>query len=79
VIDRIEGDQAVLLVGAQERELVVPLRDLPAGCRPGLWVRVTLDGEYLRHVEPDHGKTRERQARIQEKMDRLLGKGPKGQ
>ena len=77
VVDRIEEGMAVLLVGEDERELVVPLRDLPKGTEAGVWLRVLIEGGSLKQAQVDSETTRQRRARIQEKMDRLLGKSPK--
>ena len=77
VIDRIEGDLAVLLVGEDERELLVPVRDLPAGSGPGVWLRIALEEGQLQHADIDRETTRIRKSRIQGMMDRLLGKGRK--
>ena len=77
VVDRIEEGMAVLLVGEDERELAVPLSDLPTGAKPGVWLRVAIEGGRLKQVQVDSETTRQRRARIQEKMDRLLGKPPK--
>lgn len=75
VVDRIEEGAAVLLVGDEERELVVPIGSLPKGSSSGVWLRVTLEGEGLKHAEIDRQTTRLRKSRIQGMMDRLLGKG----
>ncbi len=77
VVDRIEDGMAVLLVGEKERELVVPLRDLPKGTEPGIWLKVTIEGGKVKQAQVDSETTRQRRARIQEKMGRLLGKPPK--
>lgn len=74
VVDRIEEGSAVLLVGDEERELVVPIGSLPKSSGPGVWLRVTLEGEGLKHAEIDRETTRLRKSRIQGMMDRLLGK-----
>lgn len=45
VIDRIEGDLAILLVGDQEDMLNVPMYMLPEGATEGSWlvIRFSLD------------------------------------
>jgi hypothetical protein len=47
VIDRIEGDLAVLLVGERQEMLNVPLYMLPEGATEGSWliIRFSLDEE----------------------------------
>jgi hypothetical protein len=77
VVDRVEGELAVLLVGEHERELVIPLGDLPEGSGPGMWLRVTLEDGRLTQAEMDSETTRVRQRRIQEKLAHLLGRKPK--
>ena len=77
VIDRVEDGLAVLLVGTDEKEVVASLRDLPEGSGPGVWLRVTLDGERLTHADVDTETTRVRKSRIQQTLNRLLGRGQK--
>ena len=77
VIDRVEDGLAVLLVGSDEKEVVAHLRDLPEGSGPGVWLRVILDGERLTHAEVDNETTRVRKSRIQQTLNRLLGRGQK--
>ncbi|MBI4329607.1 MAG: DUF3006 domain-containing protein [Chloroflexi bacterium] len=77
VVDRIEGELAVLLVGDEEREVVVALRDLPPGSEPGVWLKVSVEGDRLREAEVDRETTRAKRSRVQGKMARLLGKRPK--
>lgn len=56
-VDRIEGDRAVLLVGADGRETVsLPVRLLPEGAREGSALDITLflaEGDTAR-AEIDH-------------------------
>lgn len=40
VIDRIENDMAVLLIGTNETMLDVPLHFLPDGVEEGSWLRI---------------------------------------
>ncbi|MEK7874171.1 MAG: DUF3006 domain-containing protein, partial [Chloroflexota bacterium] len=68
VIDRIDEGQAVLLVGDEERQVVVPLAKLPTGVAPGDWLKVTLDRGELVEAVPDARETARRRARIQVKM-----------
>ena len=74
VIDRIEGELAVLLVGDDEKEFLLPLQDLPSGSEPGVWLKITLDGARVTQAVVDPETTRTRRSRIQEIMNRLLGK-----
>ena len=76
-IDRIDEGLAALMVGAEERELVVPLTALPAGSAAGHWLQVELDGGRLVRATVDRPETARRRHRIRDKLDRLLGRGPK--
>ncbi len=74
-LDRIDEGLAVLMVGAEERELVVPLVALPSGVAAGDWLQVELDGERLVRATVDRAETARRRRRIEGKLDRLLGRG----
>ncbi|MBI3953966.1 MAG: DUF3006 domain-containing protein [Chloroflexi bacterium] len=74
-IDRIDEGLAVLLVGDDERELVVPLSALPPGAQAGDWLQVELEGGRLVQATLDKQETARRRRRIQGKLDRLLGRG----
>ncbi len=76
VIDRVEGALAVLLVGEDEREMTLPLRSLPPGSVPGVWLRVAMEGDRVTFAEIDTETTRQRRAKMQEKLDRLLKRKP---
>ena len=71
VIDRFEGDQAVLLVGDAERQLVVLRRTLPKGAKEGHWLRVEIDGAALLSATIDEEETARARQRIAEKLERL--------
>jgi hypothetical protein len=71
VIDRFEGDIAVLLVGEAQRVVDVPREQLPSEVRAGQWLRVQLRGERLLHAELDADATDAARRRIQDKLARL--------
>ena len=71
-IDRIEEGRAVLLVGAAEREMIVPLSALPQGAAPGHWLRIEIEGGELRSATLDPEQTARRQSRLRERLARLL-------
>ncbi len=72
VVDRIEeGRQAVLLVGEDEREFVVPVAQLPEGAGAGAWLRVRLEGAELTVLGIDQGEEEAARQRIEDKMARL--------
>lgn len=76
VEDRIvDGEHAIILVGAEETECNVPLSVLPGGMREGMWLQVRFDGDALASVELDRRATKEAERRIAPKMDLLRQHG----
>jgi hypothetical protein len=76
VIDRFEdGQRAVLLVGENGRECVVPIDALPEAARPGIWLQVQFEGEVLVRASLDMDETERVQARIEDKLARLRRRG----
>lgn len=83
VIDRIIDGQAVLLIGEEEIEAVVPLKALPPQSAAGNWLRLWLrEGSLeegfkeglasaLIRVERDDQATQAARARIQQKLELL--------
>jgi len=67
VIDRFEGDYAVMLVGPGEVELNMPRQLLPKGAREGSWLTLQLQ------LDPQEEK--KQQEKIAGLLDRLKQKG----
>jgi hypothetical protein len=72
VIDRFEGNTAVLNIGEDERQMEAPRSSLPESCKEGDWLQVELDGGKLVSVESDPDETERAHQRIAEKMTALL-------
>lgn len=76
VIDRIEdGRHAVLLVGENEREQVVPVDRLPEDAKSGSWLLVRFRGDELVEATVDEEETARVKTRIADKMARLRARG----
>ena len=71
VIDRFEGQFAVLLVGKNERRVNVPRQDLPRGAREGHWLRVRFEGSQVVSAEIDEEETARARDRIASKLEQL--------
>ncbi len=71
VLDRFEGDKAVLMVGDAEDQYVVPRTLLPAGAIEGQRLQVDLADDVVRSVVIDTAATAAAQASIAEKLRRL--------
>lgn len=71
VIDRFEGEYALLIVGEDEQRIHVPRKALPKRAREGLWLQMEIrDGEVCDITIDDQETERARQ-RIAEKLERL--------
>jgi hypothetical protein len=73
VIDRFEGNLAILLVGEDEKVVNVPRSALPKRVREGQWlkVRLTDDGDRLESAERDPKATAAARKRIADKLARI--------
>lgn len=71
VVDRFEEDKAVLLVGDDERQLVVERSLLPPATQEGQWLRIEVSEGVLVRAEIDEQETEEARARIASKLDGL--------
>lgn len=71
-VDRIEEGLAVLLVGEQEQEVVVPLVGLPAGVQAGDWLQVELQEGIVLRARQDPQETERRRQRMKAKLRDLL-------
>ena len=71
VVDRFEGDKAVILVGEEEQELVVERGKLPAGTKEGDWLKADVQDDVLLAAELDPEETARVEARIAEKLAAL--------
>lgn len=66
VIDRFEGDYAVLLVGDAEERRDVPRHQLPAGAKEGSWLIVHAD-----RYELDSEGEKQQREKIKAQLKRL--------
>ena len=67
VIDRFEGDYAILLFGEDEIKVDIPKVLLPEGSKEGSWLNVSFG--------LDLEETKSREDRIKSKLDKLKKKG----
>jgi len=71
VIDRFEGDYAVLFFTDSNTPVNVLRHDLPEGVREGDHLKIDLRDNHVIQVEYDSQETEEARQRIQAKLDRL--------
>jgi hypothetical protein len=70
VIDRIVNGIATLLVGEEEKDMIVGLNRLPEGAKEGDWLEMDSEGSFA--AAP--GVTWERKKRVRSKLDKLRKK-----
>ncbi|EGL82263.1 hypothetical protein CathTA2_2179 [Caldalkalibacillus thermarum TA2.A1] len=72
VVDRIEDRYVVLLMGEEEKELHVPLEQVPGELQEGEWVIATLSAQQeVISLKTDKEETEKIGTRIQEKAKHL--------
>jgi hypothetical protein len=71
VIDRFEGDYAILFIAGSDESLSVLRDELPAGANAGDYLKIELEDGVAIQVECDEEATDEARRRIQAKLDRL--------
>ena len=71
VIDRFEGEHAVLLLGDGEKQLVVPRKSLPGEAKEGTWLQIVVKDGVLTNAVIDAEETASAKERIAEKLARL--------
>ena len=76
VIDRIvDGQYAVLLVGGDEREVILPANQLPQEASPGTWLQVEVYDDVVTQITVDPEETETTQRRIRGKLALLRERG----
>jgi hypothetical protein len=71
VIDRFEGDKAILLLGEEQDRLVVLRSFLPNGAKEGDWLKVDVEDDRILGASIDANETAAAKSRIAEKLERL--------
>jgi hypothetical protein len=71
VIDRFEGEKAVLLVGEEQDRLVVLKSFLPKGAKEGDWLKVDVEDDRVLSASIDADETTAAKSRIAEKLEQL--------
>lgn len=66
VLDRFEGDYAILLFGEEEIRVDLPRALLPPGAKEGSWYRVSF--------EPDPEGERKQREKIEDLLNKLKNK-----
>lgn len=74
VVDRIEGENSILLVGDEQDRLVIPLKNLPAGTTIGSWLQVDVADDRVLSVTLDLNAEEAAKKRISEKLGKLRRK-----
>ncbi|MCH8549495.1 MAG: DUF3006 domain-containing protein [Balneolaceae bacterium] len=77
VVDEISDGKVKLLVGEEEREVVLSKNEIDSGLSlsEGDWLEVKLVKEQLKILKKDPNTTESRKERIRKKLERLRQKG----
>ena len=71
VIDRFEGEYAILIIGDDEQRLNVPRKLLPSNAREGHWLQLDIQDGEASNIKIDEQETDQAKQRIAEKLARL--------
>ena len=71
VVDRVVEGTAVLLVGPDETERLVPADRLPAGAGEGTWLAVAPDADPVVVIAVDAEMTAARREGLEDRLERL--------
>jgi hypothetical protein len=73
VIEKITEDNLILLVGKDEKEMIISKVEFPDSInyREGDWLEVNLIDGKVEFISLDEAETKKVKKRIQEKLDRL--------
>jgi hypothetical protein len=71
VIDRFEGDYAILIVGEDEQRINVTRKSLPLKAKEGSWLQLDIVGGQPQNIRLDNKETKAAHQRIAEKLARL--------
>jgi hypothetical protein len=71
VVDRFEGEIAVLIVGVDKRRMEVHRKQLPKNAKEGQWLQLEIENGVIGSVTVDEEETAKVKQRIAEKLERL--------
>ena len=71
VIDRFEGDYAILILGDDEQRLNIPRKQLPQKAKEGSWLQLDIVGGQPSNIIFDEKETEKARQRIADKLARL--------
>ncbi len=71
VIDRFEGDLAVLILEGSQERVNVHAGQLPKKSKEGSWLQVEIENGEVRKAVIDEDETAKAKERIAEKLERL--------
>lgn len=71
VIDRFEGDWAVIQLSDEQETRNIPRKVLPRRAKEGDYLLLEMENEQIIHVQIDSEATEKARKRIQDKLDRL--------
>lgn len=74
VIDRFENDKAIVLIEKQNDELMIPIDQLPEGCRPNTYLTLKKQAGKVIVQSIDHDKTKQETQKSADLLAKLRNK-----
>lgn len=71
MLDRFEGDKAVLLVEEAKKEWIIEQEQLPAGSKKGSWFTIEVTGEKVDSISIDSQLTKEKNQKVDDLMQAI--------
>lgn len=75
VLDRMENDQAIILLETIDQTLEVPKSSLPVGSQINMWFNIELIDQTYKIVSIDHQLTKSREQKSTDLINKLRNKG----
>lgn len=71
VLDRIEGDQAIILLETIETTVILPKKSLPVGSEINMWFNIELIDKSYQVISIDYRSTEEQERKATQLMNQL--------
>jgi len=71
VLDRFEGEQAVIIIEEWNKEIIVPRKNLPADSKENMWFHIEKRDGELKVISIDFSTYKQEQERVRRLMEML--------
>ena len=74
MLDRFEGNKAVLLVEELNKEWIIERDQLPTGSKKGNWFTLEISGDKISSISMDHQLTEKKSQKVDDLMQTIRSK-----